>query len=147
MEMLIGEFKNTLDEKGRILFPVKLRSVLEEKELMVTQGLDHCLMLFTLNEWAALSQKILGSASLFNDQKRLVLRRFIAPAQKLEFDKTGRLSIHQSLREYSGLKGECTILGINKYMELWDTESYNEYLEKTESSYLQAAESMGDIFL
>ncbi len=147
MEMLIGEFKNTLDEKGRILFPVKLRSVLEEKELMVTQGLDHCLMLFTLNEWAALSQKILGSASLFNDQKRLVLRRFIAPAQKLEFDKTGRLSIPQSLREYAGLKGECTILGINKYMELWDTESYNEYLEKTESSYLQAAESMGDIFL
>ena len=147
MEMLIGEFKNTLDEKGRILFPVKLRSVLEEKELMVTQGLDHCLMLFTLNEWAALSQKILGSASLFNDQKRLVLRRFIAPAQKIEFDKTGRLSIPQSLREYAGLKGECTILGINKYMELWDTESYNEYLEKTESSYLQAAESMGDIFL
>ncbi len=147
MEMLIGEFKNTLDEKGRILFPVKLRSVLEEKELMVTQGLDHCLMLFTLNEWAALSQKILGSASLFNDQKRLVLRRFIAPAQKIEFDKSGRLSIPQSLREYAGLKGECTILGINKYMELWDTESYNEYLEKTESSYLQAAESMGDIFL
>ena len=147
MEMLIGEFKNTLDEKGRILFPVKLRSVLEEKELMVTQGLDHCLMLFTLNEWAALSQKILGSASLFNDQKRLVLRRFIAPAQKIEFDKSGRLSIPQSLRENAGLKGECTILGINKYMELWDTESYNEYLEKTESSYLQAAESMGDIFL
>ena len=147
MDMLIGEYRNTLDEKGRINFPAKLRSVLNQNELMITQGLDHCLMLFTLEEWAVLNEKIIGSASLFNDQKRLVMRRFIAPAQKLEFDKTGRLSIPQSLREYAGLKGECVILGINKYMELWDSESYSRYLEETESSFQQAAESMGDILL
>lgn len=147
MEMLIGEYCNTLDEKGRILFPAKLRSVLQQEVLMVTQGLDHCLMLFTMEEWASLNEKILGSASLFNDQKRLVLRRFIAPAQKLEFDRSGRLSIPQSLREYAGLSGECTILGINKYMELWDSASYCDYLEKTESSFQQAAESMSGILL
>lgn len=147
MEMLIGEYRNTLDEKGRILFPAKLRSVLEQNELMVTQGLDHCLMLFTVEEWKELNQKIVGSASLFNDQKRLVMRRFIAPAQKIEFDKTGRLSIPQSLREYASLSGECVILGINKYMELWNAETYKEYLEATESSFQQAAESMGDILL
>lgn len=147
MEMLIGEYRNTLDEKGRILFPAKLRTVLEQNELMVTQGLDHCLMLFTVEEWKELNQKIVGSASLFNDQKRLVMRRFIAPAQKIEFDKTGRLSIPQSLREYASLSGECVILGINKYMELWNAETYKEYLEATESSFQQAAESMGDILL
>jgi MraZ protein len=115
MDMLIGEFRNTLDEKGRILFPSKLRSALAEQDgLMVTQGLDHCLMLFTAEEWKNLNEKIVGSVSLFNDQKRLVMRRFIAPAQKVDFDKTGRLSIPQSLREYAGLAGECVILGINK---------------------------------
>ena len=98
MNMLIGEYRNTLDEKGRILFPSKLRSALEQiapeqNELMVTQGLDHCLMRFTTDEWMNLNEKIVGSASLFNDQKRLVMRRFIAPAQRLEFDKSGRLSI------------------------------------------------------
>ncbi len=147
MEMLIGEYRNTLDEKGRILFPAKLRSVLQQDSLMVTQGLDRCLMLFTVEEWAALNEKIMSSSSLFNDQKRLVLRRFIAPAQNIEFDRSGRLSIPQSLREYAGLKGECTILGISKYMELWDSASYREYLDKTESSFQQAAETMGDILL
>lgn len=147
MEMLIGEYRNTLDEKGRILFPAKLRAVLEQNELMVTQGLDHCLMLFTVEEWKNLNQKIVGSASLFNDQKRLVMRRFIAPAQKLEFDRSGRLSIPQSLREYASLSGECVILGINKYMELWDADAYRQYLEATENSFLQAAESMSDILL
>jgi len=75
------------------------------------------------------------------------MRRFVAPAQKIEFDKTGRLSIPQSLREYASLSGECVVLGINKYMELWDAESYKDYLEKTESSFQQAAESMSDILL
>ena len=147
MEALIGQFNNTLDEKGRIMFPSKLRSVLKQNEVVVTQGLDHCLMLFTVEEWDALNNRILDSASLFDNKKRLVLRRFIAPAQKLEFDKSGRLSIPQSLREYAGLCGECTILGVNKYMELWDSKIYDQYLMESEDSFQQAAESMSDILL
>lgn len=147
MDMLIGEYRNTLDEKGRILFPSKLRSVLQENELVITQGLEHCLMLFTMEEWASLNEKIVGSASLFSAQKSLVMRRFVAPAQKIEFDKSGRLSIPQSLREYAGLKGESVVLGMVKYMELWDSECYADYLAKTESSFQQAAETMSDILL
>ena len=147
MEMLIGEYRNTLDEKGRILFPAKLRAVLQRNELIVTPGLDCCLMLFTTEEWASLNDKIMGSASLFNDQKRLVMRRFIAPAQKIEFDRSGRLSIPQNLREYASLKGESVILGLNKYMELWDSESYDDYLTRTNDQFQEAAKSMGDIFL
>ena len=145
MEMLIGQYRNTLDEKGRILFPAKLRSILQQDELIVTQGLDRCLMLFTTEEWVSLNDKIMGSASLFNDQKRLVMRRFIAPAQKLEFDRSGRLSIPQNLREYASLKGESVILGLNKYMELWDSECYDKYLAASEDSFQQAAESMSNI--
>ncbi|MBQ2315606.1 MAG: division/cell wall cluster transcriptional repressor MraZ [Treponema sp.] len=145
MEMLIGQYRNTLDEKGRILFPAKLRSILQKDELIVTQGLDHCLMLFTTEEWISLNDKIMGAASLFNDQKRLVMRRFIAPAQKLEFDRSGRLSIPQNLREYASLKGECIIQGLNKYMELWDSASYAEYLEKSEDSFQDAVASMDGI--
>ncbi len=147
MDMLIGEYRNTLDEKGRILFPSKLRSVLQENELVITQGLEHCLTLFTIEEWQSLNEKIVGSASLFSAQKSLVMRRFVAPAQKIEFDKAGRLSIPQNLREYAALSGECVVLGMNKYMELWDAESYRAYLERTESSFLQAAESLNDILL
>ncbi len=143
--MLIGQYRNTLDEKGRILFPAKLRSILQQDELIVTQGLDRCLMLFTTEEWVSLNEKIMGAASLFNDQKRLVMRRFIAPAQKLEFDRSGRLSIPQNLREYASLKGECIIQGLNKYMELWDSASYADYLEKSEGSFQDAVASMDGI--
>lgn len=148
MNLVCGEYNNTLDDKGRIQFPAKLRSVLQQESLVVTRGLDHCLMLFTVDEWTSLNEKIMRSASLFDDKKRMVLRRFISPAQEVIFDKSGRLSIPQSLRDFAGLKGECTILGINRYMELWDCEQYSKYLDQTEDSFLQSAsEAMGDILL
>ena len=149
MEMLIGEYRNTLDEKGRVSFPAKLRSVLQQNELMVTQGLDHCLMLFTLEEWTELTEKIIGSASIFDSQKRIVLRRFIGPAQKVEFDKSGRLSIPQSLREFASLTlgEECVILGVDKYIELWSSEEYAKNLLETEPSFQEATQSLGSILL
>ncbi len=151
MELLTGEYRNTLDEKGRILFPVKLRNELfgdsEKNILIVTQSFDHCLWLYTLDEWKNLSSKIMESASPFSKQNRLVLRSLIAPAQEVELDKTGRLSIPQSLRDYAGLTKDCIILGINRYMELWDAESYGKYLEENEEDLKDAAEALSNISL
>ena len=145
MELLTGEYKNTLDEKGRISFPAKLRQELNESTLIVTQALDHCLWLFTPEEWKSLSNRLMESASPFDAKNRLVLRRLVAPAQEVEFDKTGRLSIPQSLREYAGLTKECVLLGIDKYIELWDAETYDQYLKETESSFLDVAEGLNAI--
>ena len=75
----------------------------------------------------------------------MVVRRFIAPAQDVEFDKNGRLSIPQSLREYAGLEKDCTILGMAKYVELWDSSAYAKYLEESEESFKDAAEDFDDI--
>ena len=91
MELLTGEYNNTIDEKGRISFPAKLRQQLNENTLVVTQALDHCLWLFTPEEWKNLSTKLMESASPFDAKNRLVLRRLVAPAQEVEFDKSGRL--------------------------------------------------------
>jgi MraZ protein len=145
MSLLTGEYRNTLDEKGRILFPSKMRGELKDNVLIVTQALDRCLWLFTPEEWENLSSKIMQSASPFNTKNRLVLRRLIAPAQEIEFDKAGRLSIPQSLREYALLEKDCILLGINKYIELWDASAYRSYLEESESSYREAAEDLGSI--
>ena len=146
MSMLTGEFRNTLDEKGRILFPAKLRSELAGNVLIVTQALDRCLWLFTPEEWKTVASKLMEAASPFSEKNRLVLRRFVAPAQELEIDKSGRLSIPQSLREYAALSKDCVLLGVSKYIELWDAESYRHYLEESEASFRGAAEELGSIF-
>ena len=119
MNLLTGEYNNTIDDKGRVSFPVKLRTAVNQNVVMVTKGLDRCLWLFTTEEWDAF--------------------------QPVEFDKNGRLSIPQSLREYANLSKDCVVLGIAKYMELWDSKTYTDYLAESEADFRNAAEEFNDI--
>ena len=47
--MLIGEYQHSLDAKGRISFPAKLRDELGA-QFVVTKGLDNCLSVYRLEE-------------------------------------------------------------------------------------------------
>lgn len=142
MELVTGEFKNTLDDKGRISLPAKLRAGLEESVLVVTQGVDKCLWLFTPERWTALSEQLFATTSLFHQQARIMQRRIIAPAQEVEIDKAGRIAIPQSLREYAGLSKDCVVLGITKRLEIWDVDTYRAWLDATEAEFAAASEAL-----
>jgi len=142
MELVTGEFKNTLDDKGRISLPAKLRAGLEGGILVVTQGVDKCLWLFTPERWTALSEQLFATTSLFHQQARIMQRRIIAPAQEVEIDKAGRIAIPQSLREYAGLSKECVVLGITKRLEIWDVDTYRSWLDATEAEFAAASEAL-----
>ncbi len=147
MDLLTGLYNNTLDDKGRVSFPAKLRAMLDQPSLMITQGIDGCLWLYTHEEWKNFSTKLMEQASPFNPDSRLVLRRIIGPAQDVEFDKSGRLSIPQSLREYAGLSKDCVIMGVNKYLELWDAGRYDAYIAESEMSFRKASEGLSGLYL
>lgn len=147
MNLLTGEFRNTLDEKGRVSLPARMRSELPGINLVLTQGVDKCLWLFPPQQWQELSQKLMASTSLFQARSRLVQRRILAPAQEVEIDRLGRISIPQSLREWANLSRDCVILGISKYIEIWNAEEYRQYLEQNQSEFLDAAEELGGLTL
>lgn len=147
MNLLTGEFRNTLDEKGRISLPARMRSELPGVNLVLTQGVDKCLWLFPPLQWQELSQKLMASTSLFQARSRLVQRRILAPAQEVEIDRLGRISVPQSLREWANLSRECVILGISKYIEIWNAEEYQKYLADNQEEFLDAAEELGGLTL
>jgi MraZ protein len=141
--MLTGEFKYSLDDKGRLMIPARMRSAIVGNVLIVTRGVEKCIWLFSPEEWKRISQDMLLSSSLFHEKARLIQRRILAPAQEIEIDKSGRISIPQTLREYANLKKECIILGMLKYMEIWDEENYLEFWNENESKFRDAAEELG----
>lgn len=145
MELLTGEYRNTLDEKGRILFPTKLRSALQENTLVITQSLDHCLWLYKVEDWNTFSSKFTENASPFDKANRFVMRRLIGPAQSVEFDKAGRISIPQTLREYAGLTKDCVIVAVDRYIELWDAAEYAKNLAENEESLSEAEMGLTNI--
>ena len=141
--MITGQFRNALDDKGRILIPAKMRSEIAGNTLVITAGIDRCLWLFPPAEWTVLSDRLMEAASPFSKKARLLQRRIIAPAQEIEIDKAGRVLVPPSLKELAGLHKECVLHGIKKYIEIWDASEYAAYLEANEDEFLEAAEELG----
>jgi MraZ protein len=73
----------------------------------------------------------MSNTSRFSEEDRETYRSYIGPSQELEIDKAGRILVPQSLRDYAGLTKEVTVLGLVKYIEIWDAEKYA--LHKKES--------------
>lgn len=143
--MLTGEFRASLDDKGRLLVPAKLRAAIPGNTLVMTRGIDRCLWLFPPEEWKQLSTSLMEAASPFQKKARLLQRRIIAPAMEVELDKLGRLNISSALLEAAGLTKETVILGITKYLEIWDLEAYQQYYVETEDEFQEAAEELGGL--
>ena len=141
--MLTGEFKVAIDDKGRILVPARLRGEISGNNLIITRGIENCLWLFQPDEWRNISGSLMRAASPFQSKARLMQRRIIAPAQDIELDKLGRINVPATLQESSGLAKECLILGLMKYMEIWDVEAYQAYTASTQDEFKDAAEELG----
>lgn len=142
---LSGQFNSTLDEKGRILLPVKLREQLSDVPLILTRGVEKCLWIFPEEEWKKVLRKLLDNSSLFRNRSQMIQRRLIAPAADLEMDKTGRVKIPTSLQKSAGLLRECVFIGLDDHVEIWDEELYMQFEEQCESDIKDAWEELGDM--
>jgi MraZ protein len=140
-----GIFINTLDEKGRISIPVDLRECLESPALILTKGLEHCVWVLPPDYWEKLSGKLLNSQSLDMEEASLLHYRFIVPMQKTELDKSGRIAVPQSLRDFAGLSRECAVMGKGDYMELWDAAAYREFEAFSDRGTRAAFKKMGSL--
>jgi len=129
--MFIGEYHPTLDDKGRIAIPVKLRKAFGEKatinKLVLTYGFDKCIMAFREIDWERFVSDKLVPLPQSNPTNRKWVRHLMGGAREQELDKQGRIVIPASHLEYAQIKGDVTILGLNDRIEIWSTEIYNQY--------------------
>jgi MraZ protein len=145
MDSLTGKFKITLDDKGRINLPSRLRNALTGSTLILTQGADDCVWIYPPDEWERVRRSIMEMTSPFSSRSRSVRRRIIGPAQDMEIDKIGRIPIPQSLREFAGLTKECLVIGLDDYIEVWDCDRYEAYLNATEEEFKAGSEELAEM--
>ena len=118
--MLIGEYEHTIDAKGRLSMPSKLRRDMGEA-FIVTKGLDGCLFAFSQEEWKNFETK-LKSLPLSDKNARNFVRFFLAGATECEIDKQGRFLIPSNLRIAANLEKEAVIIGVGTRLEIWNKE-------------------------
>ncbi len=132
---MTGEYQHSLDNKGRIFIPSRLRDELGEV-FFITLSMDRCLCAYNSENWRLLSDKV--SAMPYVKQRKM--RPLFAHAARCELDAQGRVLIPQPLREYAGLVKNVTVIGCNNHAELWDSEAWKAvYEEETTPENIAAA--------
>lgn len=128
--MFMGEYHPTLDDKGRVAIPARLRKAFGENavinKLIITYGFDKCIMAFREEDWREFVEKRLTPLSQSDPKNRMIMRRLFGGAYECELDKQGRMLIPANLLDEAGIKGDITILGLNNRIEIWSTEVYVE---------------------
>jgi len=142
-ELLIGEYEHSLDVKGRMILPAKIREDLGDK-FIITKGLDGCLFGFSQTEWNNFEEK-LKTLPLTNKNARDFVRFFLSGAVEETVDKQGRFLIPGNLREYASLDKETVITGVGTRIEIWNKEQWKKYNSDENISAEQIAENMANL--
>ena len=122
--MLYGGYDHTIDKKGRIAIPAKLRDAFGQS-FMICRGIygKNCICVYPTEQWEKLVEKI---GNLPSAKSSVVKRYLYEGAFEVEFDSQGRILIPQSLREFASLDTEAHIIGVDTNLEIWNKELWQQ---------------------
>lgn len=142
--MFYGEYKHSIDRKGRLILPAKFRDICKEYQIerfIITRGLDKCIFMFTDDEWRSQEQKF-KSMPFTKQETRSFNRMFFSGAVDTVPDKQGRFIIPPYLKDYAGIKRETILIGVSNRIEIWDRKSWQEFYANSSGSFEQIAENI-----
>ncbi len=131
MLLLTGEYQHVVDDKGRVLVSNKLRSQIDADEhgsnFYLILGANGILCLYPEKYFEHIALAVAPGAAA-PDEAVAFERMSFALASKIELDAQGRLLLNEKLRKRAGLKDQITLIGVRDHIELWNSESWEQYL-------------------
>lgn len=129
--MLLGQYRGTIGDKGRIAIPKKFREILGDN-LIITFGYENSLIVVSEQGWKTLTEGTEGRPFI-HSQTRDTQRFLLGGATLVSLDNKGRFVIPSYLRSFAGIGDEVVFLGLSRYVEMWDSKrwlAHQKFLEK-----------------
>src|SRR3990167_3247224 len=126
MKLFLGEYDHSLDDRGRVTLPRKVRSELGERDVILARGFEACIFGFDKGSWEKEAAKQL-EAPVTEEKARRIRRYMFAGAEKVEVDKLGRILLPALLKEYARIGKEVVIVGAGDHFEIWDQQQWKKY--------------------
>ena len=142
--MFYGEYEHTLDRKGRLIIPSKLREVAQAhyvEKFYITRGLDKCLFVFTEEEWRLQEAKY-RALPFTKSATRSFTRLYFSGASEVTCDKQGRILMPKVLKDFAGIKRDVVILGVSNHIEVWAKEAWKEFYESSKETFEEVADRL-----
>jgi len=127
-QMFLGQYRHTIDEKGRLTVPARFRELLLEGAY-VTQGFERNLMVLTSFGFESITHTVNHNSSITDPNARDLRRLLFSTAARVEPDSNGRILIPQFLRERNQLDGDAVLVGVGDYFEIWRPEHWDSRLD------------------
>ncbi len=143
--MFLGSFNYTIDAKGRISIPARLRKFVSpdaNDTFVLTRGSEKCINIYPMNYWKELLESKLDKLNSFDPKDTKFMRLFLQEAAEDQFDTQSRLLVSKKLIEFAEIEKDVIILGMNKYIEVWNPKLYEEYLKEIEEPYESIAKEV-----
>lgn len=137
--MFMGEFHHSVDSKGRLIIPSRVREDLGD-QFIVTRGLEGCLFIYPKIEWNNIIQKYKQLPD--TKDRRYFMRIFLSGATTCELDKQGRINIPAPLAEYATLEKDCIIIGVDERLEVWSKERWESFINENEENLSDIADNL-----
>ena len=118
-DKLTGMYEHTIDAKGRLFIPMRLREELGDP-FYVTLSMEKCLTAYSIEGWAKFKEKM--QTLPIHEKSRL--RPLFTHASKCDLDSQGRILLTQYMRKYAELDKNVTVVGVDEYAEFWDSERW-----------------------
>lgn len=118
---MTGQYQHTIDAKGRLFIPAKLREELGDTFYVTIAGTDPCLAVYSEDGWQSLTEKL---DSLPYSKAKKAIRTLCSNAARCEPDAQGRVLLPQKLRAYANLEKEVVVAGVSKRAEIWNADAW-----------------------
>jgi len=141
--VFLGQYEHTIDAKGRVALPARYRERLASG-VVVTRGFDACLLVYPLEQWTPLAERV-ASLSISDPDVRALRRLLFADAADLDLDRQGRILLPASLRDYAGLDREAVVVGMHSFIEIWSPEAWSHQRDSLEREGLAVAERLAEL--
>lgn len=139
INMFIGEYHHSLDNKGRIIIPSKLREDLGNN-FITTRGLEGCLYIYPETNWNLIINKYKELPD--TKDKRYFMRIFLSGASASELDQQGRVNIPSPLIDYAKLEKDCLIIGVDDHLEIWSQTEWEKFISNNEEKFSDLADTL-----
>lgn len=126
--MFLGEYHHTLDDRGRVSLPKKMRAMLEGSRVILTRGFEPCLLGYRRDDWEKDATKEMQASAITDPSGRAMRRYLFSGAEEVDVDRVGRILLSELLQSYAGISGAVVIIGAGDHFEIWDEQSWKTYL-------------------
>ena len=126
--MFRGGSTINLDAKGRLAFPTRYRTALDERcqgRVVLTVHDDRCLLLYPFPDWDEIERKLVRLPNQ-DRRTRTLQRMLLGHATELEMDRNGRILIPPRLRDFAGLDKRVVLAGLGNKFEIWNEEAWEK---------------------